>query len=85
MKVFFELYPPTVSDTGHFTTSLMSDHLIQFAKAVGLEGIHASYDLSEGSLVRSRGVGIFGLRGSNGRFHLPTSFSSSVGDSMPSE
>ena len=43
-KEFFELNWRTVLDTGHNTTELSADQMIQFAKAVALEAFHGYFN-----------------------------------------
>ena len=85
LKDFFELNPPTHLDPSHPTTSFSADHMIQFARAVGLEVSLASYGMLEALLLKARGGGAFQYvvsRHSIGRFPFPSVAGSSWGDSI---
>ena len=55
LKGCFELKPATHLEPSHPTTSFSADQMIQFARAVGLEGSLASYSMLKDLLLKSRG------------------------------
>ena len=55
LKDCFQLNPPTHLDPSHPTTSFSAGHVIQFARAEGLEVSLASYSMLDDSLLKRRG------------------------------
>ena len=79
LKDFFRLNPPTVLDPGHTTTSLSTDQMILFARAVSPEVTLAPYGLLEDLLVWSHGISAVGSRGLPGRSVFPSFMGSTRG------
>ena len=87
LKDFFELNPPTDLNPSHPKTSFSADHMIQFARAVGLEVSLASYGMLEDILLKARvdgGDQSLGSRHSIGRSPFLSVAGSCWGDSVAS-
>ena len=85
LKHFSELNPPTVLVPGHTTTSLSTDQMIQFARAVSLEVSLASYGLLEHLLSRARSTSNLGVRGLPDCWASPGEVSCVLGYSVASQ